>query len=169
MRLRVGDDVVVAHWVAARIGHVEDGSSFGPCAAIGVEDRAGQLIGGVVYHNYMPAVGNMELSFAATSPRWLTRSIICGLLSYPFEQLQCRRVTGVTPRRATSARRFLDQFGFKREGCVRWGFGDDHAIISGLLREEWKASKWAQPLATRRKGRAGEPHGKERSEDAAAA
>ena len=149
MRLRYGDDAVVAAWVAARIEHVQTGADFGPCKAIGVENSRGELIGGVVYHNYMPSVGNIELSFASSGSKWLTRSLICGLLSYPFDQLQCQRVTGVTPRRATSARRFLDQFGFKREGCVRRGFGTDHAIISGLLREEWQASKWARPRPDR--------------------
>lgn len=145
MRLRYGDDAVVAAWVAARIDHVAMGTDFGPCKAIGVETDRGELVGGVVYHNFMPSVGNIELSFASARRNWLTRPLICGLLSYPFDQLQCQRVTGVTPRRATSARRFLDQFGFKREGCVRRGFGTDHAIISGLLREEWQASKWARP------------------------
>lgn len=157
----------MAHWVAARIPHMESGSGFGACKAIGVESSQGVLIGGVVYHNYMPAVGNIELSFAADTPRWLTRPIICGLLSYPFEQLQCQRVTGVTPRRATSARRFLDQFGFKREGCVRRGFGTDHAIISGLLREEWLASRWAAPRTSRQAG-AGVVSGFEEQDGAAA-
>jgi RimJ/RimL family protein N-acetyltransferase len=167
VRLRYGDDVLVAYWVAARIPHMESGADFGPCKAIGVENSRGELIGGVVYHNYMPVVGNIELSFAADTAKWLTRPIICGLLSYPFDQLQCQRVTGVTPRRATSARRFLDQFGFKREGCVRRGFGTDHAIISGLLREEWQASKWAKPR-TRRQESAGVVHGIEEQDGRAA-
>lgn len=163
MRLLVGQDKLVAAWVARRIPHVGTVDNFGPCTAIGVTSNDGILLGGVVYSNFRPEYGDIELSFASdavasipdrvkagktrqVSPvRWLTRPILCALLSYPFDQLNCRRVTGVTPRKATSARRFLDHFGFKREGCVREGFGDDDAIVSGLLRREWQASKWASP------------------------
>lgn len=146
MNLVFGHDRDVAHWVAAHIpglaphlGEFEYGMAFGASTAIGVMNARGELVGGVVYHNWNALAGNIELSFASTTPKWLTREILGALLRYPFAQLQCRRITGVTPRRATSARRFLEKFGFKREGCVRYGFGDDHAIISGLLRSEWDA------------------------------
>lgn len=151
MRLLAGYSPFVAHWVAERIQYVADGLAFGPCAAIGVLGEDNEMLGGVVYHGYQPQFRAIELSFASASPRWLTRPIICSLLSYPFDELHCRRITGVTPRKATSARRFLDHFGFKREGVVRFGFGNDHAIISGLLDSEWRASKWAKPLSERMK------------------
>ena len=67
------------------------------------------------------------------------------IYDYPFDQLGCGRLTAVTPRRARAARRFLDAFGFKREGLVRQGFGDDDAVISGLLKREWEASRWRLP------------------------
>lgn len=153
MRLLFGQDAVVADWVAERIPLMKDGADFGLCSALGVVSETGELLGGVVYHGYQPRFRNIELSFASGSRRWLTREILCALLRYPFEQLDCVRVTGVTPRRATSARRFLKQFGFKHEGCVRRGFGNDDAIISGLLRTEWRRSKWAQPLSERRRPR----------------
>lgn len=169
MRLVLGQDALVADWVARRIRHVGQGVNFGPCSAIGVMDSQGVLVGGVVYHSWREAYRDIELSFAADADaevrdrikangtrmvsgrRWLTRPIVCSLLSYPFEQLGCNRITGVTPRKATSARRFLDHFGFKREGCVRQGFGDDDAIVSGLLRREWLASKWVKPLPERQR------------------
>lgn len=168
MRCAYGYDAQVADWVAQRIPHMGRGEDFGPCAAIGVVDENDVILGGVVFHSYRRAYGDIELSFASqasaevrdrmrssgtravSSRRWLTQPIIRELLSYPFVQLQCQRVTGVTPRRATSARRFLDHFGFKREGNVRRGFGDDDAIISGLLREEWLASRWAKSLPERK-------------------
>lgn len=160
MRLLVGENAAVCDWVARHIPRMEEalarceyGDAFGPATAIGVLDGRGLLVGGVVYHNWQPAFRSIELSFAATSSRWLTREIIGYLLRYPFDDLNCQRVTGFTPRRATSARRFLDRFGFKREGLVRRGFGDDDAVISGLLRKEWQESRWAKPLQERRAAR----------------
>jgi len=118
---------------------------FGPGAAIGVVDRHDQLVGGVVYHNYDRYNRSVELSCASSTSRWLTREMVGGLLRYPFTQLECQRCTAVTPRRATSARRFLEGLGFKREGSVRRGFGDDNAIIYGLLAEEWAQNPLSQP------------------------
>lgn len=149
MKLLAGQGAFVADWVAERIAYVENGAAFGPCNAIAVLSEDGKILGGVVYHDYHPGRRGIELSFASASKRWLTQPIISALLRYPFEELDCIRCTGCTPRRATSARRFLDHFGFKREGVVRWGFGDDHMIISGLLRSEWEKSRWAKPLSER--------------------
>jgi hypothetical protein len=149
VRLLYGHDALVCDWVARRIpgmapavANNPPGRAFGAATAIGVVDGEGCLRGGVIYHNYRPEFRTIELGFASAHRRWLTRSLINGLLAYPFDQLGCQRVTGVTPKRYKDARRFLDKFGFKREGVVRRGFGDDDAIISGLLRSEWDRSPW---------------------------
>lgn len=140
MRLLLGDDANVAAWVAERIPHMH--GPFPPAAAIGVVDEDGRPLGGVVFTSHHPAYRSIEASFASASPRWLTKGIISAILTYPFGQLDCQRVTTVTPRKATSARRFLEVFGFRREGIVRRGFGADDAVISGLLREEWARSRF---------------------------
>ena len=67
---------------------------------------------------------------------------VLALRSYPFDQLACHRLTAITPKKARAARRFLDHFGFKREGVVRRAFGEDDAIVSGLLKAEWERSRW---------------------------
>lgn len=141
MRLLWGDDENVAAWVAARIPHMA-GEGFGACVAVGVLSQAGVPLAGVVFTNYRPQTRDIEMSFAADSRRWLTRGLITGIMRYPFVQLDCQRVTGFTPKRAKAARAFLDAFGFKREGVARRGFGNDDAIISGLLRSEWDASRF---------------------------
>jgi RimJ/RimL family protein N-acetyltransferase len=143
VRLALGRDAEVAAWVAARIPQMEGPGDFGPYVAIGVESEAGRPLGGVVFSNFLPRYGSIEASFASDHPRWLTRPLIRQIMSYPFGQLGCARITAVTPRRARAARRFLDAFGFRREGLVRKGFGTDDAVISGLLRREWDASRWA--------------------------
>lgn len=149
MKLLYGHSDEVAAWVGWRIPYVarrlaRDPTSlpFGPAQAIGVINLAGELVAGVVYHGYDPDCPSVEMSFAADTAKWLTKALIGELLRYCFTGLSCRRVTALTPRRATSARKFIDRFGFKREGCVRFGFGTDHAIVSGLLAEEWAQSRF---------------------------
>jgi RimJ/RimL family protein N-acetyltransferase len=150
MRLVVGRDAAVAEWVGSRIPHVGSGEGFGPCVALGVEGEDGPLIGGVVFSNWQPGCRSIEASFASDTARWLTRRLITQILSYPFGQLGCQRITAITPRKAKAARRFLDAFGFRREGLVRKGFGDDDAVISGMLRREWEGSRWNAASRLRR-------------------
>lgn len=153
MRVLTGHDAGVADWVArqipimaAKVAREPFGKAFGPSTAIGVINEDGWLIGGVVYHGYDPDFRSIEMSFASASSRWLTRDIISVLLGYPFDQLGCIRVTGATPKRSAAARRFVDKFGFKREGVIRKGFGSDDAIISGLMKSEWEQSRWRRPV-----------------------
>ncbi len=140
MNLLFGYDAMVAHWAAQRIPHVGTGPEFGPCAALGVVDDQGNIGAACVYHGFQPKFGGMEISFALEHPRFLSRSIISGLLSYPFAQVACVRVTACTPLKATSTRTFLETLGFKREGVVRRGFRTDDAVIYGLLAKEWARS-----------------------------
>lgn len=144
-----GHNEEVAHWVAQRIPyaarwieHAPFGEAFGKSTAIGVLDDEGYQVAGVVYHDYDPFCRSIEMSFAADAKGWATRPILRLLMAYPFDVLGCQRVTTITPKRNREARAFIDAFGFKREGVVRRGFGDDAAIVSGMLVEEWRQSRW---------------------------
>ncbi len=144
MKLLLGHDEAVAAWVASRIPGVSD---FGPAAAIGVIDSAGTLVGGVVFHEYQPQWKNISVSFAADRPDWLTPKLVRGIMRYPFDQLECGRITCATPKKNRRARQFLEKFGFRIEGNVRRGFGDDDMIISGLLRNEWEENRFSGKIS----------------------
>lgn len=129
----------IAAWVGEQIGH---GMDWGPCEAIGVVDKDDNLIGGVVFNNYQPQYGNIEVSFAAIRANWLTSHLVTGILRYAFDQLGCIRITSATPKRNRRARQFLQKFGFKHEGTIRRAYGNDDAIISGLLASEWAVHRF---------------------------
>lgn len=148
MKLLFGHDHLVTQWAAQRIPHVDEADNFGPCVAIGVVDDHGVIRAAAVYHGYQPRFRGIEISFALESPRYLTRDVISGLLRYGFGQLQCLRVTAVTPLKATSTRRFLEKLGFKREGVLRRGFGNDDAVLYGLLAKEWARSPFNRDRRT---------------------
>lgn len=132
MRLILGQDATVADWVAARIPHV---TGFKDMAAIGVA-RRGELVGGVVYHEYR---GNdIQMSTAAAGPRWLNEGVLRALFAYPFITLKCDRVSAFTPKRNAHTRRFLERIGFVEEGNMRRGFVGDDCILYGMLKEECK-------------------------------
>src|SRR5579859_6057482 len=118
-----GLDEKVAAWVGARIAWLP-AQGFGPCVAFGVMSDEGKPLGGVVFNNWQPAYRSIDISGASATPRWLTRPVVRQILSYPFLQLDCLRITAITPRKATKARQFLPKLGFKLEGVHRHAFGD---------------------------------------------
>lgn len=136
------ENTYIAAWVASRIEFMAANPDFGPCIAIGVVDEAGNLLAGVVLHDYHPDWGAVSMSHAALTPKWLTKRIISGIMSVPFVQYGVGRVTATTPRKAASACQFLRKFGFRQEGVIRRGLGNDDALVWGLLSEEWDRSRF---------------------------
>lgn len=162
--LLFGHSADVTHWVCERVPHLalrvpyfDRGQVLGPAEAIGVV-KDGALVAGVVFHGYDPFVKAMEVSCAADTPRWGSPAIFRAILRYPFEQLGCVRVSAVTPRRATSPRRFLEGLGFQREGSIRRGFGTDNAILYGLLAEDWANGRFCRRGALTRGEEVSPPH-----------
>lgn len=142
MRLILDDSANVCAWVSERIPQMGGGYFDQYAIGIGVASNDGGALGGVVFHDYQPRARNIEVSFASDGPRWLSRAMISGILAFPFDQLQLNRITTLTPRLNVPARRFVELFGFKREGVIRQGFGDDDMIVSGMLRSEWSRSRF---------------------------
>lgn len=141
MRLLFGCSELIAAWVRARIPFM-DPEGFGPCQAIGVVDREGKIIGGVVFHGWNSHYRTVEVSCAADSAKWLSRSTIRGILSYPFEQLGCGRVSSVTRPEDKRTRHVLEALGFTYEGTGRKVFGDHDGVSYSLLRDEWRAGRF---------------------------
>jgi RimJ/RimL family protein N-acetyltransferase len=135
MRRIIGNqDERVARWVAARMPIFEFGST--PYTAIGLADQTGALLAGVVYQNYTKTDIHMHVA-ALPGKRWCCRAFIGEGFRYPFEQLGCRRVTGLVPAKNLEAQHFDEHLGFVLEGRVRDILPDgDDLIIYGMLREE---------------------------------
>lgn len=142
MKLVIDQPLYVANWVAEHIPSMHGQPFSGVSWAIGIQNDDIEPIGGVVFTNHVPAYRNVEISFAATSRRWLTRPIITAIMRYPFETLDCQRVTSITPKKNAEARAFIDRFGFAREASIWKGFGNDDAIISRLKRRDWQHSRF---------------------------
>lgn len=137
-------DAYVGQWVVERIPHLPSVADLGPFRAIGVVNK-GEMLAGVIYHNYFPAHASCEVTFAAASPRWASRGVIRALLSVPFEQYGCRRLGAITPHKGEAMEcRILPRLGFVREGTARQFFSPtSHAAIFGLLRDEFQR-KWGE-------------------------
>jgi RimJ/RimL family protein N-acetyltransferase len=107
----------------------------GSAAAIGVED--GEIIAAAVFDRYRGH--DIEISFAADSPRWARRGVIRGIFHYPFVQLGCVRLTTITAENNTRARRLDEGLGFVLEGIHPNGLAPGVTAVSyGMQRSECK-------------------------------
>ena len=131
-------DAAIGDWVAQRLPIVRDHRDFGPFTTMGVFDDRGTrpvLIAGAVFHRFRTF--DMEITFAADTPRWATRGVIRAILDYPFNQVGCERVTTIVGRKNKRSRKLQKGLGFKEEGIVRRGYdGRQDAVIYGMLRCE---------------------------------
>jgi hypothetical protein len=93
--------------------------------------------GVVLYKNY--ASGDIEM-VCAGEPGWVTPGLLKFVLSYPFEQLDCNRITCLAHRKNKAMRDYLVRMGFKLEGVKRKALNGADLCIYGLLKGEMK---WA--------------------------
>jgi RimJ/RimL family protein N-acetyltransferase len=128
----LGHDAVVLAWLKARHGM----ELFPPCVAVGISEGT-ELIGAVVFNNYTRT--NIEASVAGET-RAFTPKVIHFCFQYAFGQLGCSRATLRTRKRATEVRQLIERMGFRPEGKMRRYYGDDDAMIYGLLRQD--AGRW---------------------------
>lgn len=61
---------------------------FGNCRTMAVIGKDGKMVAGLVFHNWSPEHGVIEVSAAATTPKWATRSVLNAALGYVFSHCQ---------------------------------------------------------------------------------
>ena len=129
----------VEDFVASLIPNFERG--FGPCETYGITDASGNLVAGIVYHNYYPENGIIEISAAATSPKWLTRRHMQDILEYPFDQLGCRMVVARTGGNNKRALRIWRSIGASEFEIPQLRSPSESEVIHTLTPEQWANSK----------------------------
>ncbi|MGB1215042.1 MAG: hypothetical protein ACPG4X_16870 [Pikeienuella sp.] len=132
----------VSNFVAAIIPGCERG--FGSCSEIGFHDDEGNLVAGVVYHNWSPETGVIEMSAGSVTRRWLTRERLKTIFAYPFEQIDCRMVVVRTSEKNGRVRRIWKSLGGKEYVIAGLRGPDEAEIIITLDREDWRAGKFTR-------------------------
>lgn len=130
-RLVVDQPEQVQAWVASRIGS----RRWGEAQAIGIVNRDGLPIGGVVYHDFRRCIRTdrplvVQASIAIDSARALTRPVLDALFRYAFVQLDVVRVETTCPADQPKIINFNRRLGFIHEATVPHGIGVD---VDGML------------------------------------
>ncbi len=74
-----------------------------------VLNGAGQLVAGLVFHNWSPECGVIEVSAAATDRRWATRTVLKAACDYIFAH--CQMAVARTSMDNTATRRLWKAMG----------------------------------------------------------
>lgn len=137
-----GYDAIVADFVAQLIPHCRRG--FGPnVKAIGVVDHRGALIAGIVYHNWDPEAGIIEISGAALPGQpWLSRETLKRMFQYPFLVCGCQMVVQRTPADDERLLYVLARYGYTFIPFPRLFGRHRDGVICHLTREAWENNKF---------------------------
>jgi RimJ/RimL family protein N-acetyltransferase len=130
----------LAEWGARHIW--QDGDrKFGPCCTMGVTEND-RLVAVVVYHNYEPDAGVVELSSAATTKRWMPRQVLYQMFETAFVGLDCQLVVLRVKPSDKSMQRMLKAYGFQCYSIprLRGRFEDD--LIFTLTDDAWRTNKF---------------------------
>ena len=134
MNFVYGQNALVADFVASLIEGCERG--FTSCTAIGVANDK-ELIAGVVYHNWSPEAQVIEMSCAASSPRWLTKIVLKTIFAYPFEELGCQMVVMRVSANNERMKRIFRALDFEEYLIPRLRGRNEDEIIFTLPQETW--------------------------------
>lgn len=144
----------VAGFLNDRVGLCLAGWETGTILA--VADGA-QIVGAVLFHNYDPQHGTIEISAASDSKRWLTRPVLQAMFAFAFDQIGCQAVIARMDAGKPLTRIFT-AYGFKRYDIPRLRGRNTVEAVMVLADDDWRANGFHKEFA----------HGQERtSADAA--
>lgn len=140
-----GHDQIIAQFVASLIPHCRAG--FGPnVMAIGVVEGQ-DLIAGIVYHNFDPGAGIIEMSGAALPGRsWLTRETLKRMYRYPFHVCGCQMTVMRVPADDVRLLRILAAYNYMLIRTPRMFGRDRDGVLCLLTVEDWEANKFNRRL-----------------------
>lgn len=147
LRYIYGHDDAVAFFVAQLIPHCR-ARGFGRCKAIGVINERDELIAGIVYHNFDPDAGIIEISGAAIPrSRWLTRGTIARMYQYPFLQCGCQMIVQRTPADSEQLLRQLAAYDYMFVKVPRMFGRERDGVLCLLTREAWEGNRFNKRFA----------------------
>jgi len=112
---------------------------------IGVCDENNELIAGMIYHNFKPVAGTIELSFAAIPRRrWLTPEGMGIMGRYPFIDCGCQMVTTWTQPQYENILRIMAVMNFTFITIPRMFGRDKDGIFCTLTYEDWERNKFCR-------------------------
>jgi len=136
------DNFKMGAWCANQIWPGQ-GKTFDSFTTMGMI-RKGNLVAVVVFHNWQPDNGVIEMSGASIDKRWLTRRTLHEMFSYCFDKAGCQLVVMRTSANSKVLNRIMKPYGFKSHRIPRLRGRHEDEIINTLTDDDWKNNKFEQ-------------------------
>lgn len=136
MRILRDTSDYVAKWVAERIGMPR---GFSRNVAFGIVNSKDELISGLVYHNYEPEAGVIELSGAAVDRHWLTRDVLQFMYDYPFLDCHAQMLFQRNSAKNEHLNKQLRRWGYSEILIPRMKGRDEDGIVFTFTDDQWAA------------------------------
>lgn len=106
-----------------------------------------KLIAGVVYHNYHPDNGIVEMSAYSDSKRWLTKKTIRDIFDLPFNKLNCQMVVMRVSEFNDDMIGIARRFGFSEVYIPRLRSRKEGEYIFTYTDDQWNSSAYNESAA----------------------
>lgn len=113
--------------------------------------RKDELLAALIYHNYEPENGVVEISGAAWHKGWLTRPVLHAMYEVPFKHLECQAVVQRVSDDDTAQHRMLKSFGAEHYRIPRLRGRDQAENIFIVTEEAWRTNNLRRLARERKK------------------
>lgn len=113
---------------------------FSSYCSLAVHDR-GRIIAGVLFHNYHPREGVIELSAGAVDRRWMTRPVLKAIFAVPFDIFHCQLAVIRVSERNQVMLDIAHGLGFTGYLIPRLRGRDHGEWVMTLTEEDWRAHR----------------------------
>lgn len=103
--------------------------------------RGEEPIAAVVYHNWQPDSGVLEMSIHSTNPRWMSRETVSDIMAVAFDAMRCQMVVARTSAFNDRTVRMLQGIGFQGTLMPRMRGRDEDEWLFTLTDDDWKVSR----------------------------
>lgn len=101
------------------------------------------LVAGIVYHNFDPDTGAIELTAYSSRRNWLNKERLRWIFDYPFDQLGARICVARISEHNTRTLRIWRAFGAELTPIPDLRAEGEAEVIAVLRRDTWQNSKFA--------------------------
>lgn len=131
-------------WVGEKIWGETRPFPMGVVMAVLSEGPPPRLEAAMVFHNFDPDAGVVEISGASENAHWLSRPVLQEMFGWPFDTLGFQAVVMRVDPDNRRLGRMLPTVGFKRYDIPRLRGRDKAEAIYVLTDDAWRASRFAR-------------------------
>lgn len=141
MRLEWGhDDLAIPY--AAKMLDMPRG--FGACTSGVVVDANSNIAAVLIFHNWQPEAGVIEVTAVAEDAKWAQRGVLKEAFGYIYGKLSCQMAVARCATGNDRVRRLWKAFGAREYIIPRLRGRNDAETILTLTDDAWKASRFAR-------------------------